>query len=326
MAEPLNPLPLGPAFIDSAGRPTQEFYWFLLTLFTVTQSSAETANIPFTPVVPAAGSDPFVQALEKQSAFNGASAASVAAAVQQQFAALLRQLAFSRQTNNALDRINALERSLAFRPQPPASGSSGIQIVVYLRAAYATAYAAGLGGAPLFIFVSDYAHLIYWNGTIAIFADGGNNYISAFENDPPGPGWQLMDGSITDFLNADGTVNAITVEDLTSSAGRASYLKLGSPNSGPNVSVAPTISGTTDLFTVGFTPAAAAAAATAGAGSVRDGTGASIGVLTPPFSGGGGGGGGHLNNDPHSHTLSGAAIITATGEPQSLERRPFFRR
>ncbi len=315
---PLNPLPQGPAIVDKNGVPTQELYWFLLTLFTTVQSNSSATNIPFVPVVPAPGSDPFVQSLLKQAAFTPGAAASLAAAVQARFAAISKQLSFAQQTNNALDRINALERALAFRPQPP-QAPSGVQLVVYTQAQYRVAYVAGLGGLPLFIYVSDYAHLIYWDGSTAVFADGGNNFISAFENDPIGPGWHLMDGATVDYLNTDGTFTAQVLEDLTSDAAHAAYPKWGSPNSGPNAAVAPTISGQTEDQAVGFT-GSPAAAGTASINSAAVGT--PTNVLVPPISGGGGA----LTTDPHHHTLLVAnAPISATGEPQNLERRPFFR-
>jgi len=289
LSNSLNPMPAGPRFVNPDGSLTQEAYWFLLTMFNTTQNNEAAASNPFAPPAPAPGSDPFVQALERQAAFSTGAVSSLASAVQA--------------------RLASLEKILAFRPQPPAQ-FAGVALVVYTQAQYATAYAAGLGGVSLFIYISDYAHLIYWSGATAAFADGGNNYIAAFENDPPGPGWHLMDGSTVNYLNTDGTVTAQTLEDLTSAANKAAYLKMGSPNSGPNAAVAPTISGATETGTanIGNDTDAGVTFLAAGAGSTA--------ALKP-----------HTHVDAgHTHTLMAAdAPITATGEPRNLERRPFFR-
>jgi hypothetical protein len=302
-------MPQGPRFVNPDGSLTQEAYWFLLTMLNVTQNNEAASSNPFAPPAPAPGSDPFVQALETQAAFSSGAASALASAVQSQFAAIQRQMAFIPAASNALDRIAAIERALAFRPQPSAQ-FAGVALVVYTQAQYATAYAAGLGGVALFIYISDYAHLIYWSGATAAFADGGNNYIAAFENDPPGPGWHLMDGSTVNYLNTDGTVTAQTLEDLTSAANNAAYLKMGSPNSGPNAAVAPTISGATETGTanIGNDTDAGVTFLAAGVGSTA--------ALKP-----------HTHVDAgHTHALMAAdAPISATGEPRNLERRPFFR-
>jgi hypothetical protein len=90
--------------------------------------------------------------------------------------------------------------------------------------------------------------MIFWDGTTASFADGGNAFTALFWANP-GTGWHLLDGATTNYLNADGTVTAITLEDLTSATANAAYLKAGSPNSGPNAAVAATFTGTPATLT-----------------------------------------------------------------------------
>lgn len=176
---------------------------------------------------------------------------------------------------------------------------------------------------PGFIYVTDYQHRIYWDGSAAAFADGGNRFLGLFEANP-GTGWHLYDGSTVAALNADGTTSNVTLPDLTSAGALAAFLEAGGTNSGPTAAVAPTISGLTDDTAIGFIPAAAAASATASTGSVDAGTGGAVTVLTALTSGGGGGGGGSLINDPHHHSLS-TATVSSTGEPRKLVRRPYFR-
>lgn len=119
----LNPLPQSPRIVNPDGSPTQEFYWFLLALFNVTQSSESIANNPFTPPVTPAGDDPTVQAIERLQSFVSP-AATQASTTASQLQALLRQLAFGPPTNDALQRIRALEVKSAFQPQ-----TSGVQVV-----------------------------------------------------------------------------------------------------------------------------------------------------------------------------------------------------
>lgn len=190
-------------------------------------------------------------------------------------------------------------------------GTSGFPIIVCTQATFPTL--TGLG--PTFIYVTDYVHMLYWDGTDCNFTDGGNCFIAFFDVDP-GTGWHLLDGTVNvKYLKKDGTTGTYTVED----AGTAFYLKASTTNSGPNAAVAPTISGVTDDATVGFT----GSAASAGTASINNpASGTPTTVLVPPISGGGG----SLNTDPHHHPMSVAnAPISATGEPRNIARRPFFR-
>lgn len=193
------------------------------------------------------------------------------------------------------------------RSQPP-------QILICTQATFPTL--AGTG--PTFIYVSDFAHWIYWDGTAASFADGGSDYYIVAAAAPSAIGWHAVDGSNVSFLNADGTLTAKTLKNV---AGTPAYLKVGAGADTLVAPVAPTISGHTELAPTGITVSAAAAA------TVSTGTalaGATQAVLTALTSGGGGGGA--VTDPQHQHNLTaGNAPISATGEPEAFYSTLWFR-
>lgn len=76
-------------------------------------------------------------------------------------------------------------------------------------------------------FVSDYGHLVRWTGTVWEFAPGdvGNGFLRAFPVAPQETGWQLCDGTATDYLTVGGaslTATAFTTPDLDANP---AYLK-----------------------------------------------------------------------------------------------------
>jgi hypothetical protein len=108
----LNPVPQTPKWINPDGSPTQEFYWFILTLFNTTGSneSSQTLNAFVSSQTPAA-LDPTVQGVERQSAFvQPATNASVS-----QIATLQRMAAIAAQVSGVLDAVSILQKILAFR-------------------------------------------------------------------------------------------------------------------------------------------------------------------------------------------------------------------
>lgn len=176
--------------------------------------------------------------------------------------------------------------------------------------------------ANTMIAVTDYAHLIYWDGSISSFLDGGNCFIALFDIDP-GSGWHLLDGAVNvPYLKADGTLGAYTVEDATI----AFFLEAGMANSGPTAASAPTFTGTP------VAPAGTNSAPTftgtpktwdvvnvvsaAGTQSVLkdDATNNPYtpagSVSAPIFTG---------------SPLTPAGTVSATGEPRRLVRRAYFR-
>lgn len=214
-------------------------------------------------------------------------------------------------------------------PAAPYHSRNPIEILICTQATFPVLTA---GSIPVFVFVSDYAHLIYWNGTTATFAGDQSGCISLWESDP-GTGYHLCDGSTVSRLNADGTKTSVTLPDLTSSGAAAAFLEGGTPNSGPTAAVAPTISGHTDTGTAviaGTTASGAAAIGNDTDGGITFlaaglGSTAAINPHTHIDSG-------HTHDSGtiadsgHQHTLSSAnAPISATGEPRKLVRRPFYR-
>jgi hypothetical protein len=107
----------------------------------------------------------------------------------------------------------ALARVRPPQHQPP-------QIIVCTQATFPTLSALG----PTFVYVSDFAHWIYWDGATATFADGGSDYYTVAPAAPSAVGWHAVDGSTVNFLNADGTLTAKTLKNV---AGTPAYLKVG---------------------------------------------------------------------------------------------------
>jgi hypothetical protein len=101
---------------------------------------------------------------------------------------------------------------------------------VYAAGVMATAQATlpgglGSGDAGFLAYVTDYAHLLRWNGSAWGWGpgDGGSGFVQGFVVDP-GTGWFLCSGSQATFLKADGTLGTTgsgsvpSLPNLTSSA------------------------------------------------------------------------------------------------------------
>src|SRR5690242_263946 len=173
-----------------------------------------------------------------------------------------------------------------------------------------------LGSAPFLVIVTDYGHVLQWNGTGWQWGPGepGSGMLVMFEVNP-GSGWQLYDGSTVNMLKSDGTTQSVVLPDLTSAANLAAYLKAGSPNGGPNAAVAPGFTGgglTSDATGITATTSASASTVNVLTSSV---TAVSTGAHTHAVN---------ITDPTHTHTFSGGAV-DATGEPQNLVRRPYFR-
>lgn len=150
--------------------------------------------------------------------------------------------------------------------------------------------------------VSDYNHVLRWSGAIWGWACGelGSCYMQLFEIDPsPAVGWHLYDGSTVNYLTSTGLLQSITLPDLTSTAAKAAYTKAGSSGTGPTAPIAPTFAGTADTTGMNNMDMLVIPAATG----------------TPDF----------LAGDYHTHAFTPAGTVSTTGEPRSIERRPFFR-
>ncbi|HET9304878.1 MAG TPA: hypothetical protein VFO46_02515 [Candidatus Sulfotelmatobacter sp.] len=178
----------------------------------------------------------------------------------------------------------------------PSSGSqtSTPQIFICTQATFPPLTTQNAGQL---ILVTDYCHLILWDGTSASFVDEGNRYYAGFEHDP-GPGWALADGSAVNVLNANGSTSSVTTKNLT---GSPAYLKFGSAYGGINAAVAAGITGSTASSTAGIT---------VGTTAVQSGSGATVvdSVSDP----------GHV----HAH---GTLVNDTTAEPANIVLRPWFR-
>lgn len=215
------------------------------------------------------------------------------------------------------------------------SGSQ--QIVVYTQAQYAVAYAAGLGTDALFVFVSDYVHMIYWDGSAANFAGDQSGCISLWESDP-GTGYHLCDGSTVNRLNADGTITGVTLQDLTSVGALAAFLEAGGANSGPTAATAPGFSGASATGNAAFNPANTVGGTAnisgntgndSGTQIVAAGAGATVPAEPHTHSAGTIADSGHIHaytptDTGHAHG-KGTFAVDSTGEPRKLVRRPFYR-
>ncbi|HLZ39392.1 MAG TPA: hypothetical protein VKQ11_00425 [Candidatus Sulfotelmatobacter sp.] len=168
--------------------------------------------------------------------------------------------------------------------------------------------------------VTDYRHILRWTSPSWGWGPGddgraGEGPIMREVDPNPTTGWHLYDGSTVAYLNADGTTTNVTLPDLTSVAANASYLKAGSPNSGPNAATPPTTAagGSTNAAATGISDTQPLT----GSVSVTPAAGSSVAVN--PHT--------HPIVDPqHSHTFgAGAITINTDGQPRNLERRPWFR-
>jgi hypothetical protein len=133
-------------------------------------------------------------------------------------------------------------------------------------------------------------------------------------------GWQLCDGTTgVTITQDDATTTTVTAPNFIGAYAKGAVVASYSPTK--VAAVSPTISGSTDLTTIGFNPASGAAAATGTPVTVQSGTGATVNSLT---GGGGGGGGGSLVTDPHSHTLTAVTTSISGGDPVAHVVVPFF--
>ncbi len=215
--------------------------------------------------------------------------------------------------------------SVEFGGAAPGSGGGGGSLPQILICTQAT-YPSLAGSGPIFVYVTDYAHLIFWNGTVGTFVGDNPGSLSLWENNP-GTGYHLYDGATVNYLKADGTTGSVTLPDLTSAGALAAFLEGGSPNSGPTAATAPTFTGTpaTPTGTV------SAPAFTGNAATITTSTFTPVALATTAMT--------SLDGSTTSYTPSGtnsaptftgnsatpAGTVSATGEPRKIIRRPYFR-
>ncbi len=164
-------------------------------------------------------------------------------------------------------------------PSAPYVTRRPLEIIVCTQATFPVL----TGQVPVFVYVSDYFHMLYWNGAATAFTDGGSNYYIVADENPAiggllaGGGWVPVDGSVgVTYLKADGTLGT---RGLVNTVGTPAYLKVGIGASTLNAPIAPT------LTMNSYTPA---------------GT-----ISTPTFSG-------------STFTPSGTISSTFTGTPQTF--------
>lgn len=92
--------------------------------------------------------------------------------------------------------------------------------------------------ANTFIYVSDFAHWIFWDGAAAVWADGGNDYYAIAPTAPASVGWAEVNGSTVDRLNPDGTVTSKVLENVT---GTPAFLRVGAGADTLNAPTAPAL-------------------------------------------------------------------------------------
>jgi len=163
----------------------------------------------------------------------------------------------------------------------------------------------GPGNTGQLVYVSDYNHMLRWNGTGFEWGPGenGSGYITPFLVDPsPTTGWQVCDGSATTQLNSDGTISPVVVPNY----GTASYLKLGSaaPVAGPTAA-----SGVTGATSAG-TPTGTNSNPDTGVNSASQEVQAGVGVTVAA----------HTHTHPTTAPVfTGNALATHTHTPGTLE-------
>jgi hypothetical protein len=111
------------------------------------------------------------------------------------------------------------------------------------------AYAATLGAADAgtLAWISDYAHMLKWTGTVWTRGPGDPEHSDTFWGFGAAPGdtgWHACDGSSVNFLKYDGTLGTRT---LPNAAGSACYMKVGNAYSATiTAATVPTFTGASD--------------------------------------------------------------------------------
>ncbi len=213
--------------------------------------------------------------------------------------------------------------------------------------------ALGVNDANLLLWISDYAHMLQWSGTVWGWGPGddlraGEGPIAREVDPSPTVGWHLYDGTAgVTYLKSDGTTGTVTLANLSGGGPTPSYLKFDAANSGPNAPIAPSFAGgaislstetathshttntsNTTTESVGHTHSWAV---TTFAQPYLTGT-----AVTVPVQPTGGESANHTHPIPaltmstedatHTHTVTGGGgTIGTNGEPESIVRRAWFR-
>lgn len=179
--------------------------------------------------------------------------------------------------------------------------------------------------------VTDYNHLVVWDGAAWQPYDAGSGYFAMLPVAPTTVGWQLCDGTATHYLGYGGTLTAVafTTPDLMSTP---AYLKAAASYSGTvNAKVSPSSTGTgttgTDVTGTGTTGSSTDTFTTQqGAQSLIMGAGANLTAVAAHTHTG--------TTDGHTHSVPGLsipglsvpALSIGTIEMANLGCLPYFRR
>jgi hypothetical protein len=150
----------------------------------------------------------------------------------------------------------------------------------------------------LIVWMFEYGHALRWSGAKWEWAAGevGSGYIQSFVVAPTGPGWQLCDGTVTDFLVVDPIPAAI-------------------PFTTPDETTNPVYHRSTTAYT-GTVIAPTAPALTGSTGAPSAVVAVESNAPVTPVN---------VGTDTHTHPV-GTLVAGTTGEPRHLDVLRWFRR
>lgn len=202
------------------------------------------------------------------------------------------------------------------------SSSSGVLAWIYVAGMFSAAFASrpvdlGVNDTNFLLWVTVHAHVCRWNGTSWNITDGGGGYIVDSPFALPAVGWQVCDGTATDYLvvsGADLAVTAFTTPDEVTAPSGVYHNSIAAYTGVINAASAGAISGST---------ASAAAGVTVDPHAVverLDDAGAGVFVFDAEVDAD------HTVNDPgHTHD-AGTLVVAATGQPRNMGVLRYFRR
>lgn len=132
-----------------------------------------------------------------------------------------------------------IDTGLLYQVQTVRSAQVWVYASGIMRAALASLPTVGLSDAGLLWWVTDYTHLLRWNGTAWEFADEPGGYIAGRVVAPDGTGWQLCDGSGTTYLQVAAGVLSEQAFATPSLVWTPGYLKWGAAYTGNIIAANP---------------------------------------------------------------------------------------
>ena len=222
------------------------------------------------------------------------------------------------------------------------TNSSGTLVWTYVAGMFSSTFALrptdlGTNDANFLLWVTVQAHVCRWSGSSWSITDGGGGYIVDAVAALPAVGWQLCDGTATDYLvvsGADLALTAFTTPDENSGAAGVYHESIAAYTGTINAATAPGISGSTANATATNQATTATnqnTVVTAHTVIERlDDAGTGVFVFDTAA------GADHATHthtqDAHNHTQDahlhtvGTLAVDATGEPRRMGVLRFFRR